>query len=152
MRLRPTESEAAFRREVRQWLQTALPTLPSPPDPDDWPGRRAYDTAWQRLLYEAGYAGTSWPARHGGRGASPTEELIFLEEAKRAGAPDVGCNFVGLLHAGPTLIAEGTPEQRERHLGPILRGEEIWCQGFSEPDAGSDWRSERTRAVLDGDH
>ncbi len=87
----------------------------------------------------------------GGQGATPTQHLIFLEETERAGAPYVGANFVGLLHAGPTLAAEGTAEQRARWLPPILRGDEIWCQGFSEPDAGSDLAALRTRAVRDGD-
>ena len=122
-----------------------------PPPHDDWPARRAYDLRWQRLLFDAGYAGVDWPAEGGGRGASPVEQLIFKEECERAGAPYVGVNFVGLLHAGPTVIAEGTPEQKARYLPPILRGEEVWCQGFSEPDAGSDLASLRTRAVRDGD-
>jgi hypothetical protein len=129
-----------------------LPELPPRPDRDDWPGRRAYDTHWQRRLFDAGYAGADWPAEHGGLGASPTEQLIFLEETARARAPYVGANFVGLLHAGPTLIVEGTPEQRAAHLPRILRGDEVWCQGFSEPDAGSDLASLRTTAVRDGDH
>jgi alkylation response protein AidB-like acyl-CoA dehydrogenase len=104
------------------------------------------------MLHDAGYAGINWPAEYGGRGASPTEHLIFLEETERAGAPYVGVNFVGLLHAGPTLIAEGTPEQKARHLPKILSGQEVWCQGFSEPGAGSDLASLQTRAVRDGDH
>lgn len=83
--------------------------------------------------------------------ASPTQRLIFLEETERAGAPYVGANFVGLLHAGPTVAAEGTPEQRARWLPPVLRGDEVWCQGFSEPGAGSDLASLRTKAVRDGD-
>jgi alkylation response protein AidB-like acyl-CoA dehydrogenase len=151
MDLRYTDAEEAFRRELRAWLEATLPGLPPRPDPNDWPGRRAYDTHWQRLLFDAGYAGVDWPTEGGGRGASPVEELIFKEELERAHAPYVGVNFVGLLHAGPTVIFEGTPEQRRRYLPPILRGEEVWCQGFSEPNAGSDLASLRTRAVRDGD-
>jgi alkylation response protein AidB-like acyl-CoA dehydrogenase len=151
MDLRYTDAEQAFREELRAWLAATLPGLPPRPAPADWPGRRAYDTHWQRLLFDAGYAGVDWPAEGGGRGASPVEELIFKEELERAHAPYVGVNFVGLLHAGPTVIAEGTPAQRQRFLPPILRGDEVWCQGFSEPDAGSDLASMRTRAVRDGD-
>jgi alkylation response protein AidB-like acyl-CoA dehydrogenase len=150
--LRYSESDERFRDDVRAWLADALPSLPPKPGPHDWDARRAYDTTWQRMLHDAGYAGINWPAEYGGRGASPTEHLIFLEETERAGAPYVGVNFVGLLHAGPTLIAEGTPEQKARHLPKILSGDEVWCQGFSEPGAGSDLASLKTRAVLDGDH
>ena len=151
MDLRYTASEQAFRAELRGWLAATLPTVGDPPPPDDWPVRRAYDLRWQRLLFDAGYAGVDWPIEGGGRGASPVEQLIFKEECERAGAPYVGVGFVGLLHAGPTIIAEGAPAQKERYLPPILRGEEVWCQGFSEPDAGSDLASLRTRAVRDGD-
>ncbi|GAB2862380.1 acyl-CoA dehydrogenase family protein [Actinocorallia aurea] len=151
MDLRLTPAEAAFRDRLRSWLDATLPTLPPKPDRDDWPARRAYDTAWQRLLFDAGYAGVDWPSEHGGLGASPTEQLIFLEETAKARAPYVGANFVGLLHAGPTLIVEGTEEQRAAHLPGILRGDAVWCQGFSEPDAGSDLASLRTVAVRDGD-
>ena len=152
MRLRETPEEQAFRRELRLWLEETLPTLPPEPPFEDWEAKRAYDTGWQRRLYEAGYAGVSWPKEYGGRGATPSEELIFLEETERAGAPYVGCCFVSTLHAGPTIIAEGTPEQRARYLPPILRGDHVWCQGFSEPEAGSDLASLRTRAVRDGNH
>jgi len=151
MDLRYTDAEQAFREELRTWLAETLPGLPPKPDPTDWPGRRAYDTHWQRLLFDAGYAGVDWPVEGGGRGSSPVEELVFKEELERAHAPYVGVNFVGLLHAGPTVIAEGTPEQRQRYLPAILKGDEVWCQGFSEPDAGSDLASMRTRAVRDGD-
>jgi len=149
--LRYSASEAQFRDELRAWLTATLPTIGAAPPPDDWPARRRYDSHWQRVLFDAGYAGVDWPAEGGGRGASPVEQLIFKEECERAGAPYVGVNFVGLLHAGPTIIAEGTAEQKERYLPPILRGDEVWCQGFSEPDAGSDLASLRTRAVRDGD-
>jgi alkylation response protein AidB-like acyl-CoA dehydrogenase len=151
MDLRYTASEQAFRNELRGWLAATLPTVGVAPPHDDWPARRAFDLRWQRLLSEAGYAGVDWPVEGGGRGASPVEQLIFKEECERAGAPYVGVNFVGLLHAGPTIIAEGTPEQKARYLPAILRGEEVWCQGFSEPNAGSDLASLRTRAVRDGD-
>ncbi|GAA3128222.1 acyl-CoA dehydrogenase family protein [Streptomyces echinatus] len=144
MDLSYTPEEEEFRARLREWLAKALPILPARPSPDDWPGRRAYDLGWQRMLYDAGYAGVHWDA-------SPTLRLIFLEETERAGAPYVGANFVGLLHAGPTIAAEGTAEQRARWLPPILRGEQVWCQGFSEPDAGSDLASLRTRARRDGD-
>ncbi|WP_030706751.1 acyl-CoA dehydrogenase family protein [Streptomyces sp. NRRL F-2580] len=151
MDLTCTEEEEDFRARLRAWLGKVLPELPAKPSPDDWPGRRAYDLGWQRRLYEAGYAGLHWPVDAGGRGATPTQHLIFLEETERAGAPYVGANFVGLLHAGPTIAAEGSAGQRARWLPPVLRGDEVWCQGFSEPDAGSDLASLRTRAVRDGD-
>ena len=152
MRLKETPDEQAFRRDLRAWLDETLPTLPPEPPFEDWTAKRAYDTGWQRRLFDAGYAGISWPKAYGGRGATPSEELIFLEETEKAGAPYVGCNFVSTLHAGPTIAAEGTPEQRARYLPPILRGDNVWCQGFSEPEAGSDLASLRTRAVRDGDH
>ncbi|GHD91512.1 acyl-CoA dehydrogenase family protein [Streptomyces naganishii] len=145
MDLTYTPQEEDFRARLREWLAEVLPTLPPKPSPDDWPARRAYDLGWQRALHDAGYAGVHWDA-------SPTTRLIFWEETERAGAPYVGANFVGLLHAGPTIATEGTPAQRERWLPPILRGEEVWCQGFSEPEAGSDLASLRTRARRDGDH
>ncbi|MFF3347401.1 acyl-CoA dehydrogenase family protein [Streptomyces sp. NPDC002779] len=144
MDLTYTPEEEEFRARLRQWLGEVLPKLPPAPAPSDWPGRRAYDLGWQRMLHDAGYADVHW-------GASPTTRLIYLEETERAGAPYVGANFVGLLHAGPTIAAEGTPGQRARWLPPILRGEEVWCQGFSEPGAGSDLAALRTRACRDGD-
>ncbi|MFE8963132.1 acyl-CoA dehydrogenase family protein [Streptomyces iakyrus] len=144
MDLSYTPEEEEFRARLREWLARTLPGLPPRPSPDDWPGRRAYDLGWQRRLYEAGYAGVHWDA-------TPSVRLIFLEETEKAGAPYVGANFVGLLHAGPTIAAEGTDAQRARWLPPILRGEEVWCQGFSEPEAGSDLAALRTRARRDGD-
>ncbi|GAQ62681.1 acyl-CoA dehydrogenase family protein [Streptomyces scabiei] len=144
MDLAYSPAEEEFRARLREWLAKALPALPPKPSPDDWPGRRAYDLGWQRTLYDAGYADVHWDA-------SPTTRLIFLEETEKAGAPYVGAGFVGLLHAGPTIAAEGTAGQRARWLPPILRGEEVWCQGFSEPDAGSDLAALRTRARRDGD-
>lgn len=152
MHLRDSESDAAFRSELRAWLREAVPTLPDAPDADDWTGRRHYDSTWQRMLFDAGYAGINWPSEHGGRGATPTEHLIFLEESAAAKAPDVGIGFVGQMHAGPTIIAEGTEAQKAHHLRGILTGDHAWCQGFSEPGSGSDLASLRTRAVRDGDN
>ncbi|HVX09169.1 acyl-CoA dehydrogenase family protein [Humibacter sp.] len=151
MDLRHSDADIAFRDELRAWLAATLPTLPPEPDRDDWTAHRAYCGAWQRRLFDAGYAGLDWPIEWGGRGATPTRQLIFLSELAHADAPYVGTNFVGLLHAGPTLMVEGTDEQRAQHVPAILRGEQVWCQGFSEPDAGSDLASLRTGAVRDGD-
>jgi alkylation response protein AidB-like acyl-CoA dehydrogenase len=144
--------EEAFRAELRAWLDATLATLPPEPARDDWPARVAYDTDWQKRLFDAGYAGMSWPKEYGGRDAPPSEQLIFLEECSNAKAPYVGVNFVGTLHAGPTLIAEGTDDQKAAHIPKILRGDEVWCQCFSEPDAGSDLAGLTTRAERDGDH
>ena len=152
MDLRYSESDLAFRAELREFLARSLPELPDPPGREDWPARVKYDTDWQRRLFDAGFAGMSWPKEYGGRDAPPSEQLIFLEETTRAKAPYVGVNFVGTLHAGPTLIHEGTAEQKAAHIPKILRGDEVWCQCFSEPNAGSDLASLRTRAVRDGDH
>lgn len=152
MDLRFSEADEAFRSNLRAWLATALPELAPQPARDDWNARRTWDTDWQRRLFDAGYAGLNWPKEYGGQDAPPSQQLVFLEETTRARAPYVGVNFVGLLHAGPTIVAEGTPEQKAAHLPKILRGDEVWCQGFSEPGSGSDLASLRTRAVRDGDH
>jgi alkylation response protein AidB-like acyl-CoA dehydrogenase len=149
--LRYSDEDEAFRAEVRAWLEDAVPEHGPPPPPGDWPARRAYDTAWQRKLYDAGYAGLAWPADAGGKGLPITQQLVYLEEYARAEAPYISVNFVGMMHAGPTLIAEGTDAQRRFHLPRILKGDDVWCQGFSEPSAGSDLASLRTRAVRDGD-
>jgi len=151
MDLRYSKQDEVFRQELRSWLSCAVTEHGAPPPDDDWPARRDYDTRWQGRLYDAGFAGINWPAEHGGRNASLTEQLVYHEEYARAKAPYIGVNFVGLLHGGPTLIAEGTEQQKKRHLNNILRGDEVWSQGFSEPGAGSDLASLRTRAVRDGD-
>jgi alkylation response protein AidB-like acyl-CoA dehydrogenase len=150
--LRLTESELLFRDELREWLHSVLPTLPPRPDPYDFWARREFDAHWQKLLFDAGYAGINWPKEYGGRGATPTEQLIFLEESLLLGAPKGETHFVGQQHAGPTLIMEATREQKTAHLPRILEGTEVWCQGFSEPNAGSDLASLSTRAYRDGDH
>jgi alkylation response protein AidB-like acyl-CoA dehydrogenase len=151
MDLTYSDEDEAFRTELRTWLDKEVPAHGPPPPPGDWPARRAYDTEWQRKLHDAGYAGVNWPKEYGGQGLPVTQQLVYLEEYARAEAPYISVNFVGVMHAGPTLIAEGTDEQRAYHLNRILKGETVWCQGFSEPSAGSDLASLRTRAVREGD-
>jgi alkylation response protein AidB-like acyl-CoA dehydrogenase len=151
MDLTYSDDDERFRDDVRAWLEVEVPRHGAAPPAGDWPARRAYDTEWQRKLHEAGYAGLHWPAEFGGRGLPVSQQLVYLEEYARANAPYISVNFVGMMHAGPTLIAEGTAEQRAFHLPRILRGESVWCQGFSEPEAGSDLASLRTRAVRHGD-
>jgi len=142
-------AEEAFRAEARAWLEANVPR--TRPARADLAGRREFDLAWQRRMFEAGWAGVSWPREFGGRGASLMEQLIWYEEYARADAPEIQTTFVGLNHAGPTLIACGTEAQKAEHLPRILRGEVIWCQGFSEPNAGSDLASLQTRAVVEGE-
>ncbi|MFN8026675.1 MAG: acyl-CoA dehydrogenase family protein [Acidimicrobiia bacterium] len=151
MDLQYTAEEQAFRAELREWLADTLPTLGPEPDREDWAARRAWDLGWTATLHGAGYSGINWPKEFGGRGATPTEHLIYIEETERAHAPYIGMNFVGMLHAGPTLIAEASDEQKAFHLPGILEGRHLWCQGFSEPNAGSDLASLRTKGVRDGD-
>jgi alkylation response protein AidB-like acyl-CoA dehydrogenase len=152
VRLQFSDDELAFQDQVRAWLDEVVPGLGQPPAIEDWVGRRRYDTAWQRVRQAASYGGVDWPEEFGGRGASPVEHLIFLMECERAHAPYGTANYVGLNHAGPTIMLEGTPEQKAHFLPGILRGDHVWCQGFSEPGAGSDLAAVRTRAVLEGDH
>lgn len=112
----------------------------------------AFDREWQRKQYDGGFAGLSWPKEHGGRGLSLDLQVIWFEEYARANAPDSSNSlYVGLNHAGPTLIARGTADQQSKHLDAILSAEDVWCQGFSEPGAGSDLAAQRTTGVIDGD-
>jgi len=127
---------------VRGWLADNHPG-PTPTDDD---AAFAFRRAWQRRLNERGWAGLSWPEEFGGAGATQVEQAIFYEEIARAGAPQMA-NTLGLAMGGPTVIAHGTDDQKSRFLAPILSAEEIWCQGFSEPQSGSDLASLRTRAV-----
>ena len=138
-----TESEAAFRDEVRTWLQENHPG-PSPEGDDQ--AEFEFRRAWQKKMHEAGWAGISWPEEFGGRGATLIEQAIFNEELARGSVP-APANVLGLVMGGPVVIAHGTTEQKERWLEPILSGEEIWCQGFSEPESGSDLASLKSRAV-----
>jgi alkylation response protein AidB-like acyl-CoA dehydrogenase len=140
-------SEEAFRDELRAWLIGNHPGR----EPDGDLAGFEFRREWQRHLHEAGWAGVSWPREYGGRGATLVEQAIYNEEFVRAQAPSAA-NVLGLAMGGPTVIAHGTEEQKRRYLEPILSAEEIWCQGFSEPDSGSDLASVKTRAVREGDH
>ncbi|WP_205696471.1 acyl-CoA dehydrogenase family protein [Conexibacter sp. SYSU D00693] len=142
-----SETETAFRDELRAWLAANDPGAEPQGDEDE---QYAWRRDWQRRLHEGGWAGVHWPTEYGGRGATLTQTAIFFEELGRARAP-LPANVLGLLLGGPTLMVWGTDEQKDRHLAPILSAEEIWCQGFSEPDAGSDLAALKTRAVKDGD-
>jgi alkylation response protein AidB-like acyl-CoA dehydrogenase len=146
--------QEAFRKEVRAWLETHLP--------DDLRGRAFASSradrhevtrlrAWQKTMYEAGYVGLDWPVQSGGRGKSVVEQLILYQEMARAESPQL-VNRGGVSMLGPTLMKYGTPEQQRRFLPRILTAEDLWCQGFSEPDAGSDLANLATRAVREGDH
>src|SRR6478609_1023469 len=150
MDLRDTPEEAAFRAEVRAWIEANFPSDLTGPRSNDEDYASAWH-AWSRKLSDAGYAGLTWPKEYGGRAAPYPHQAIFLEETARAEAPQ-HMNVIGLGMAGPTIIAHGTEEQKARYLPKILSAEEIWCQGFSEPGAGSDLASARTSARLEGDH
>jgi alkylation response protein AidB-like acyl-CoA dehydrogenase len=148
--LRDTPEESVFRAEVRGWLEANVPTELSGPRSNEEEYAQAW-LAWSKKLAEAGYAGLTWPREYGGSGAPYPHQAIFLEETARAEAPQ-HMNVIGLGMAGPTIIAHGTEEQKARYLPKILSAEEIWCQGFSEPGAGSDLASARTSARLEVDH
>jgi alkylation response protein AidB-like acyl-CoA dehydrogenase len=143
-----SERETGFRDELRAWLAENPP--PAPPSEGAEDAQYGWRQDWQRQLYEAGWAAPHWPTEYGGRGATPTESAIYFEEIGRARVP-LPANILGLLLGGPTLMVWGTDEQKERHLAPILSADEIWCQGFSEPEAGSDLAAVKTRAVKRGD-
>ena len=153
MDLNLNPQELAFRDEVRAWFAANVPK--------DWVKRRdaeesmearfAYLKTWQRKLFDAGWAGISWPKQYGGRGASLMEQVIFIEEMARAEAPPMA-NVLGLGLIGPTIIAYGSEAQKRRYLQKILSAEEIWCQGFSEPNAGSDLAGLSTEGKADGGH
>jgi len=142
-----TDTERHFAREVRAWLEA---NVVSPPDTEDLAESVAWGRAWQAKLAGAGWVGINWPEEYGGRGASPVEVAIFNAEYARSGAPQL-VNRVGINLAGPTLLAHGTPEQCRRWLPAIVSAEEIWCQLFSEPGAGSDLSGLVTRAEPDPD-
>src|SRR5262247_1399605 len=149
-----TDREEACRKDVRGWLEANLP--------DDLRGRAFAASragreevkklrAWQKQMCQAGYVGLDWPREFGGRGATIVEMVILYQEMAHAESPQL-VNRGGVSMLGPTLMKHGTPAQRERHLAKILTADELWCQGFSEPNAGSDLANLQTRAVRDGDH
>ncbi|MFM2073037.1 MAG: hypothetical protein RLZZ623_3301 [Actinomycetota bacterium] len=141
-------ADNAFRDEVRTWLSENAPTDRRPKL-----GRavRDFDLGWQRKMFDAGWGGVAWPVEYGGRDLPLTQQLIWYEEYARTGLRPIDTRFVGLAHAGPTLMARAGEEHRSYHLPRILRGDVVWCQGFSEPEAGSDLASLRTKGVVDGD-
>ena len=139
----------AFRAEARAWLAANVPSEESPPH---GPAYRAFVLGWQQRLAAGGWTGLTWPVEFGGRGLGVLEQIAWWEEYALAGAPStLDASFVGMNHAGPTLIACGTEAQKAEHLPRILSGEVIWCQGFSEPGAGSDLVALRTRGQVEGD-
>jgi alkylation response protein AidB-like acyl-CoA dehydrogenase len=149
MDLHFSREDMIFRERARAWLRDNAPRERRPHSGE---AMRAFDLAWQRKQFEGGWAGVSWPAEYGGLGLSLTRQLIWHEEYARADAPDNHLCFVALNHAGPTLIARGSEVQKQLHLPKILKGEVIWCQGFSEPNSGSDLASLRTQALVEDDH
>ncbi|MEZ4331712.1 MAG: acyl-CoA dehydrogenase family protein [Myxococcota bacterium] len=151
MNLHDSPADAAWREQLRAWLEREVPRHGPPPPASANRERREYDTRWQRKLFDAGYAGLGWPKAFGGAEARLAQQLIYYEETARANAPYIGANFIGIMHGGPTLIAEGSDAHKAFHLPAILRGDHVWCQGFSEPGAGSDLAALRTRAVREGD-
>ncbi|MBI05251.1 MAG: acyl-CoA dehydrogenase [Pelagibacteraceae bacterium] len=140
-----SEDEKSFRTEVRGWISENLPD-----DLRGWSTRPPFDRAmwWHRALHSKGWIAPAWPRVYGGMEANLNEQIILKEEFARAGAPEISAQ--GINHVGPVLMEFGTDLQKERYLPPILTGEETWCQGYSEPGAGSDLASLRTRADIDG--
>ena len=140
--------DEAFRDELRAWLAAHLPKERVP---DDDEARRVFQREWQKTLADGGWVGVQWPRAYGGRDATLVQQVIFTEEMARVRAPEI-LDAVAVNIVGPTLIKFGTPAQKTRWLPPIRPADEVWCLGFSEPNAGSDLASLRTRAVRDGDH
>lgn len=149
-----TPEQTAFRRKFRRWLEENLaPDWGGPrfTGPDDEGANAALQKAWEQRLYAAGYQGVHWPKAYGGQGLTMLEHLIVNEELGRASAPE-GINTMGKELVGPIILKLGSEEQKRHYIPRILRLDDIWCQGFSEPDAGSDLAAVRTRAVRDGDN
>jgi alkylation response protein AidB-like acyl-CoA dehydrogenase len=147
MDLRFSSEDEQYRLKLRTWLEVNKPTAAPPADQDaDFAFRRA----WQRKLYEGGWVGINWPKEYGGQGATLIQQAIYAQEMTRARAPQPA-NGLGIGIVGPTLMEHGTEAQKQRYIPKILNADEIWCQGFSEPNSGSDLASLQTKAVLEGD-
>ncbi len=147
MELKFSPADEQYRLKLRAWLEANMPSTEVPEEQD---AAFAYQRAWQRQLYDGGWVGIHWPKEYGGQGATLVQQAIYAQETTRARAPQPA-NSLGIMIVGPTLIAHGTEEQKKRFIPKILNADEIWCQGFSEPNSGSDLASLQTRAVLDGD-
>ncbi|MEA2289549.1 MAG: hypothetical protein QOD55_1546 [Solirubrobacteraceae bacterium] len=145
MDLSDTPEQARYREGVRAWLAEHAPEAPPRSSTGDDDGHLAARRRWQGRLAEAGLAGVTWPKEHGGQGLGPVEQAIVNQELARARVPGI-LDTIGVGMLGPTLIAYGTEDQKARHLGPLLHGDEVWCQLFSEPAAGSDLAAVQTRA------
>ncbi len=146
-----TAEEEAYRAEVRAWLAENKPDWSGGGSEYEQEGNFERHRAWHQRLYDAGYVGASWPVEYGGQGRTQVENAILQEEIVKSGAPGT-INGLGIGLCGPALIHHGTETQRKRFLRPMLRAEEMWCQGYSEPGAGSDLANVQTRAELVGDH
>jgi alkylation response protein AidB-like acyl-CoA dehydrogenase len=144
MDLSYTPEEQAFRERVRQWIAANKPPADKHPSTEDL-------RAWQVRLHQAGFLGAAWPKEHGGAGLSPMEQAILNEEMARANAPGP-LGSMGISWVGPAILRFGTEEQKRRFVPRLLRGDDIWATGYSEPGAGSDMYNTQTRAVRDGDH
>ena len=149
MDLQYSEADREFRQCAREWLGGNVPRQPRAAHGD---AAAQFDRDWQRKLHDHGWAGVAWPKEYGGLGLSGLQQVIWYEELARAHAPHyINTTYIGLMHAGPTLIARGTEAQKAFHLPRILNGDAIWCQGFSEPNAGSDLAALKTRGAIEGD-
>jgi alkylation response protein AidB-like acyl-CoA dehydrogenase len=148
-----TPDQQAFRERVRAWLETNIPPEWKSLGSTEVPRPEAFEflRRWQATLYEGGFIGVTWPREYGGQGLTFMEEMILHQEMALQKAPPI-LNILGVGMAGPTIIAYGTEEQKKRYPAKILSCEEIWCQGYSEPNSGSDLAALQTRAVKDGDH
>jgi alkylation response protein AidB-like acyl-CoA dehydrogenase len=149
LHLKYSDEDRDFRERARAWLSANVPAQRRPPSGG---AAAQFDRDWQRKLFDHGWAGVAWPKAYGGLGLTGLQQVIWYEELARARAPHhINTTYVALMHAGPTLIARGAEAQRAEHLPKILKGESLWCQGFSEPGAGSDLAALSTRGEVDGD-